>query len=335
MTALQTPTLLSDSQLAPRLHEAAPYRIQLATRLPFYPVYGHELRYASTQGLALAETAGGGAALTDQTAQPDDPNQRFALVELATRFCLSYADQDVFSASVNEQVAVQHALATRRLLYRYWSLFESGQSSLGQFSGLEELVSPDRMIDLAGAPLTLEALECGKELVRNRDGRDTVILTSSLGKRAIHAAYWQRGVAPQYTPIDLPCPPNETVHETVLAFDGAPVYVNDLNRIVDGETGEPVALDDLSLKPDAGLATHIWFLSLGAHGLHGISLPLQDGAMFRTRATEDGRRTVTNYDVTLTVGLALASASAIGVLRNVRIPTGSGSVMERGDSDDA
>ena len=259
----------------------------------------------------VARSSGG---IPDQTAQPD-PNDRFPLVELATRFCLSYQDQDVFSASVNDQVEVQHRLAIRRLHYRFWSDFENGRSSLGQFPGLSELVSERQMIDLQHRPLTLEDLDCAKELVRTHDGRNTVILTDSLGKRAINAAHWQRGVSPPSVALHEHCPCDGTTHWS-LAFDGAPVYVNDPGEL--GESDTAGGGEETPVTKSQGV-TDVWFLALGSGGLHGIVPPLEDGSMFRVRQTEDPRSASTVFDITFPVGLALASDSAIAVVRNVAL----------------
>lgn len=314
MAALNNPTFLSDSQLAPWLHEAEPLRIQLAQRLPFFACEGHELRYTATPALESAVFARTPGGIPDQTAQVGSKDQ-FPLVELATRFCLSYQDQDVFSASVNDQIEVQHRLAIRRLLYRFWTDFENGKPSLGQFAGLNELVDDRRVVDLDHQPLTLEDLECGKELVRSHDGRGTVILTDSPGKRAINSAHWQRGVSPPSVALSEQCPCEGNTHWS-LAFDGAPVYVNDPRELVDSCSG---GAGTQASPARARGATDVWFLALGSGGLHGIVPPLEDDSMFRVRRTEDHDRGSTVFDVTFPVGLALASASAVAVVRNVAV----------------
>lgn len=314
--------LLSNDVLAKWLIEDFPFRIQLAPLFPFYPIAGHALRYATTRALRPGVAIDFDAEITEDTKPPEECNRVFPLVELATQFRVSYKAQDVFSSHVNDQTAVQMALAIRELLYQFWTLFESGDTARpGEFDGLLNLVEPSRVLDLGFQPLTLEALEQGKELVRSNDGRSVVAFTNSVGKRAIHAAHWSRGLAPQYAEITLPCPPDGSKNEWILSFDGAPVYVNDLNRTL-------LRQADGSVKPlpagwsqdGSGQAAHIWFFVMGKNNLHGITPAALESGLFVPRSTllPDGSTLV--YHVTMPVGIALGSASSLAVIKNAAIP---------------
>lgn len=309
--------LLSNDVLAKWLIEDFPFRIQLAPVFPFHPIAGHALRYATTPALRPGIALDFDAEIIEDTKLPNECNRVFPLAELATQFRVSYKAQDVFSSNVNDQTAVQMALAIRELLYKFWQLFESGDAARpGEFDGLSKLVDPERVLDLDFQPLTLEALEQAKEQVRSNDGRDVVTFTNSIGKRAIHAAHWSRGLEPQYQDITLPCPRDERV----LSFDGAPVYVNDLNqtllRVPDGPSKPPPS------RPvdGPGVAANIWFFVMGENNLHGITPAALDSGLFVTRSTllPDGSTLV--YHVTLPVGIALGSAASLAVIRNATIP---------------
>ena len=317
--------LLSEDTLARWLLEDSPFRIQLASVLPFYPVDGHELRYANTKLLQPASLIDFGAGIADATALPADPNRAFSFGELATQFRLSYNAQDIFSSSGNDQAAVQMALAIRRLLYRYWISFEQGDASTGgDFDGLIKLVDPSKVIDLEGRPLTLEVLEHAKELVASNDGRGIVAYTSSVGKRAIHAAHWVRAITPQYAPMSFPSPAQGRRSEQVLEFDGAPVYVCDLNQRLRFDPNDPaspatvIGLNDI--VQGAGVASNIWFFVPGRNNLHGITPSSLSQSMFVARSTiaPDGSTVV--YHITMPSGVALGNKSSLSVIKNAGIP---------------
>jgi hypothetical protein len=323
----QDARLLSKDVLARWLLEDFPFRIQLAPVFPFHPISGHALRYANTKTLVAAGSIDPGAGIADQTAVPVDPNRVYSFGELATQFRITYGAQDIFSSSGNDQAAVQMALAIRRLLYRFWTSFEQGEAThSGDFDGLLRLVDPSRVIDLEGRPLTLEVLERAKELVRTNDGRGIVAYTSSVGKRAIHAAHWVRGVTPQYVELSFPSPTGGRKPQHVLQFDGAPIYVCDLNQrlrydlAVPGSPGVPVAPEDNAAVAEPGLASHIWFFVMGENNLHGITPASLGESMFVARSTllPDGSTVV--YHITMPTGIALGSRACVAVVKNAGIP---------------
>jgi hypothetical protein len=250
---------------------------------------------------------------------------RFA--EIATQFRVCYKAQDVFSSNVNDQVAVQMALAVRELLYKFWTLFETGDASANpdEFDGLLRLVDPSKVVDLQFRELTLEDLDRAKDLVRANDGRCTVIYTSSPGKRAIHGAYWDRGVNPEYEMMAFPCPDGSSKMQQVLKFDGAPVYINDLNQVFECKEHNPGRLippvQALSLDGfDPPVATNIWFFNLGPGNLHGIVPEKARSIIVRSTILADASTLV--YHVTMPVGIALGSWCALSVIKNATIPSG-------------
>lgn len=317
--------LLSNSVLAKWLLEDFPFRIQLAQIFPFLPVAGDALRYASTDALQPGVTVGNGDAIPENTDQANDPNRVYRFAEIATHFRVRYAAQDTLSSNVNDQVAVQSALAVRKLLYRFWTLFESGNATLNprDFNGLNALVDSTNVIERRGAALTLEDLDRAKEMVRSNDGRGVVIFTSSLGKRAIHAAHWVRGLTPQYEVHEFKGPDGDPIEHKVLVFDGAPVFVNDLNQtfsVDDGPSFTPLgpleALRVDGVSPAA--TTHIWFFVLGEGNLHGIVPENARDIIVRSTLQEGGSALVYHY--TMPSGIALGSAAALSGIRDIAIP---------------
>ena len=325
MTALgKNAQLLSNSVLAPWLIEDEPRRIQLASVFPFFPIAGDSLRYATTPALQPAVTVGFGDGIVADTKLPNDPNRVFDLVDIATRFQVTYRAQDVFSSNVNDQTSVQMALAIRELLYKFWTLFESGSSSNpDEFDGLINLVDPAQIVDLDHQPLTLEALAEAKERVRSNDGRGVVMFTDGVGKRAINAAHWSRGLRPEYAQMSFECSCRADGSEKVLVFDGAPVYLNDLNQQTRRDDG-PVATAPKGSVDPAGspTATNIWFFVMGEANLHGITPAALESSLFLTRSTLQPDGSTMDYHVTMPVGLALGSASSLAVVKNVTIPAG-------------
>lgn len=312
--------LLSNDVLAKGLIEDFPFRIQLAQVLPFYPISGHALRYANTPALKPGVALDFNESIPVDTKHPNDCNRVFPIAELATQFRIAYKAQDVFSSNVNDQTAVQMKLAIRELLYRFWILFETGDATKpGEFDGLQQLVDPGQVLDLNYQTLTLEALDEAKEMVRSNNGRGIVMFTSSLGKRAIHAAHWQRGVTPHYheswVPCPCECPDEEDRYERFLSFDGAPVYINDLSPTVQLEHS-----DEHSLPPEPAQAANIWLFTLGKNHLHGIIPDGLESGQFITRSTllPDGSSLV--YHVTMPVAIALGSRASLAVIRNATLP---------------
>ncbi len=318
---------LSEIKLAPGLVEDCPYRTQLSTVLPFLPVAGHALRYATTGPLTPGVTIGQCGPIPEDTKQPKDPNLIYPFVEIATQVRVCYTAQDTSSSSVNDQVAVQMALAVRELLYKFWTLFESGDSSANptEFDGLLRLVDPANVFDLRGRELRLEDLDRAKQCVRTSDGRHVMIFTSGLGDRIVRAAHYVRGLAPHYMEMEFPCSDGPGKSVQVLAFDGAPVYVNDLNQVFEWTVEGPgplVALEDKFRLDgfDPPLATHIWFFDLGHGKLHGIVPEKARSIIVRSTILADASTLV--YHLTMPVGLARGSAASVSVIKNATIPRG-------------
>ena len=119
--------LLSNDVLAKWLIEDFPFRIQLASIFPFYPISGNALRYATTGALGPGVTLDFGDSFPVDTKVPNDPNRLFKFADIATQYRINYTAQDIFSSNVNDQTAVQMALAIRELLYKFWMQFESGE----------------------------------------------------------------------------------------------------------------------------------------------------------------------------------------------------------------
>ncbi|SER06347.1 hypothetical protein SAMN05421690_100728 [Nitrosomonas sp. Nm51] len=317
--------LLSNDVLAKWLIEDFPFRIQLSSIFPFLSVSGHSLRYATTGPLIPGAAIGQNDTIPEDTKQPADPNRVHRFAEIATHFRVSYKAQDIFSSNVNDQVAVQMALAVRELLYRFWILFERGDTSTNpeEFDGLLRLVNPDNTIDLQGRALTLEDLDSAKELVRANDGRCIVIFTSSIGKRAINASHYVRGLRPASEEMEFTCPDGTTKFEHVLKFDGAPVYINDLNQIFEcshNQVGAAIPPERvLALNgTEPPLATNIWFFSLGPGSLHGIKPEKAQSIITRSTILADASTLV--YHLAMPVGIALGSSAALSVIRHATIP---------------
>ncbi len=102
------------------------------------------------------------------------------------------------------------------------------------------------------------------------------------------------------------------------------IYVNNLNQV----TELPLNESSKIIPPEQAcqvegiekpLATNIWFFVMGQNYLDGITPAALDN-MFVTRSTilPDGSAQV--YHVTMPVGIALGSLSALSVIKNATIP---------------
>jgi hypothetical protein len=319
--------LLSNDVLLKWLLEDFPYRIQLAPVLPFLPVAGDALRYATTGPLTPGVTIGQCDAIPDDTKRPNDPNRVHRFAQLATQFRVCYKAQDIFSSNVNDQVAVQMALAVRELLYKFWTLFERGDASANpdEFDGLHRLVHPAHVRDLKGRPLETLDLHWAKEQVRSNDGRCAVIFTGPVGKIAILEALYARGANPDYEEMEFPNPAGGVRTEQVLKFDGAPVYVNDLNQVFacrSGKLGNLVPYEALHEHDWHELASHIWIFIMGPGNLHGIMPAMARNVVVRSTILPDASTLV--YHLTMPIAIALGSVAAIAVIKNAAIPRAPG-----------
>jgi hypothetical protein len=87
------------------------FAFQLSTVFPFLPVAGDALRYATTGPLTPGVTIGQCGPIPENATQPNGQNRTHRFAEIATQFRVCYKAQDIFSSNVNDQVAVQMALA--------------------------------------------------------------------------------------------------------------------------------------------------------------------------------------------------------------------------------
>jgi len=301
---------LSNDVQAKWLNEDSPSRMQLAPIFPFLRITGHELRYADTPALTPGVAIDFCGVVPENTNLPVQPNRTFRLKELANGFRVCESAEDIASANVNpSQVGVQIPLSIRGILYKYWTLFESGDSTLNpaEFDGLNKLVDPTQVTDLACSELTLEALIAQKEKVRTNNGRDVSIFTNSIGKQAILAAHWVRGLEPKYQDMAVPSAMGGTRIEKVLTFDGSIVYVNDLNQTFN--CGSNV------------LGTNIWFFVMGENNLHGIMPASLGSSMFVVRSVILPDASTLVYRISMPTGLALGSKLALSVIKRATIPT--------------
>ena len=151
-----------------------------------------------------------------------------------------------------------------------------------------------------------------------------MIFTSSIGKRAIHAAYWDRA-DPEYEEMEFACPDGRIKTQQVLKFDGAPVHINDLNQVYEykqEKPGKPIPPHQ-ALQADGAegsVATNIWFFILGPGNLHGMMPEKARDIITRSTILADG--SVLVYHLTMPVGIALGSVSALSVIKNATIPAG-------------
>lgn len=294
----QQAQFLSNDYLAKGLLENDPKRLQHLFSFPFYPIDGNSLTYVRTPELPLAATTGFGEAIPDQTTIPD-PSISFPLVELATGFEIAYKASDIFE-DTNDQTQLQIDLAIRRLLYRFSQEFTEGDTTTdpNTFNGLRKLVAPANVVDVGAQPLTLENLDRAKGLIKVNNGYTGVLLTNQAGYEKIRTAYYNVGVDPDNVTIAVP---NE---QKVTAFDGWPILINDLQPTVtcDGVT-----------------TTTIWFAILGWNGLHGIIPSTVEESLFLTRFTNKPDGTDEVGHVTLPVGIALGSQSALSAVTNILV----------------
>jgi hypothetical protein len=123
--------------------------------------------------------------------------------------------------------------------------------------------------------------------------------------------------------MEFPSPDGGARMHQVLKFDGAPVYINDLNQVFEckaNKPAKPIPSDKAITEDgfDPPLATNIWFFVLGPGNLHGIMPEKAQNIITRSTILAEGSTLV--YHLAMPVGIALGSVSALSVIKNATIP---------------
>ena len=291
---------LSNDALAAGLIEDSPFRIQPSAFLPFYHVSGDSLRYATATAIPAAVPITFNQDLTDQSTIPIDPSRIAQLGELATEFRVAYSTEDRMT-NVNDQIEVQKAMAVRRLLYQFWTLFEQGDAALpGQFDGLKMLVDPAKEIDKFGATITVADLDSVLGLIRANDGYTSAIIVNRAMYDQMRGAFYSQSFLPQHSGRQASFPTGAK-NRDLFCVDGVPVLVLDF------------------IETDMSNLTSVWAVVCGPNALHGIVPESTCDTMFVFRRTVTADDTKIVGHMTWPVGLALGSLCALARLKNVSL----------------
>jgi hypothetical protein len=317
--------LLSNDELLAHLLENEARRIQLAERLPFFPVNGHSLRVERSQ---LSDF--GTDPLFDTVPVTVTEGKATPTSALETSFELKLLVQDVIvndyvaynQSNVNSQVGVQLEAGTRRMLYKFWKAFGTGRiaTNAQEFDGV-------RTFAPTGSPQTISANDTTNwyldliDLARlvakvtANNGRPHVLWTSPAGLKNIQKAYFDKGLEPEYVMINVPDSNGGFTQRPCLAFQGIPVYVDEFYPAVaeSGGTG-----DSVGTFTDG---TSIYAMVLGRGGLYGI-VPASFGQkMIRVKEVLVAGAAQTTFRVYWPCGLVLEKQDAIARLKFRAHPT--------------
>ncbi|NUN50366.1 MAG: hypothetical protein HUU15_16255 [Candidatus Brocadiae bacterium] len=300
-------SLLSDEQLLSNLVENEPKRIQFALRFPFYAIGGDRLTVprVTAANLGTAVWDEGGSAISDTSAVPSSPNVTFPLKLVATSFKVNDTAEALMS-SVNDQVETQSVAAIKRLYYKFWGTFNTGNSSLNpeEFDGLRQLVSSGQTLtarDGAGGIPSLRELDQLVGKITANGGRPHVLYTSRKGAESIRRAYYRAGITPEMKATTSEDVDGSRREIPGLAFDGIPVVVDDL---VPNDEG-------------SGSQTSIYALVVGREGLYGVIPRGFGGRMFRIQAGDVDGKGQRSWVVSWPVSVALESQSGVARLQKV------------------
>jgi hypothetical protein len=315
--------LLSNDELLAHLLENESKRIQLAERLPFFPVNGDTLRVERVDAAnfgadPLFDTVP--VAVTEGVAVPQS--------SLEAKFELKLLVQDVKvndfvaynQSNVNSQVGVQLEAATRRMLYKFWKTFGTGDTvaSSQEFSGLRKLVTSGQTIsanDTTNYYLDLIDLARLVALVKANNGRPHVLWTSPAGVKNIQKAYFDKGLEPEYVMVNVPDSNGGFTQRPMLAFQGIPIYADDFYPATaeSGGTG-----DSVGTFTDG---TSVYAIVLGRGGVYGI-VPASFGTkMIRVKEVLVAANAQTTYRVYWPTSLVLEKADALARLKFRAHPT--------------
>lgn len=308
--------LLSNDELLAHLLENDGKRIQLAERLPFFPVNGDTLRVerASSSDFGVDP-------LFDTVPVTVTEGKAVPTSALEAKFELKLLVQDVIvndfvaynQSNVNSQVGVQLEAATRRMLYRFWKGFGTGDTSVNsqEFSGVRKLTPAGQSIltnDTTNYFLDLIDLARLVSKVKSNNGRPHVLWTNPLGYKNIQKAYFDKGLEPEYVMVNVPDSNGGFSQRPCLAFEGIPIYQD-----------EQYPTDETIGTFSNG--TSIYAMVLGRGGVYGIVPSSFGQKMIRVKEVLSASSAQTTYRVYWPVGLVLEKEDAVARLQ-LRAMTG-------------
>lgn len=301
---------LSNDELLAHLLENAANRIQLAEKLPFFPVNGDHLRVERSQPSDF-----GVDPLFDPVPLTTTEGLAVPTSTLEANFELKLLVQDVIvedfvainQSNVNSQVGVQLEAATRRMLYKFWKTFGVGDTTVNaqEFSGVRKLASTAQSIttiDTTNYFLDLNDLSRLIAKITANNGRPHCLWTNSLGYKNILYAHYAKGVLPDYVVINVPDSNGGFVQRRVLTFEGTPVYIDEFYP-----TNETVGTFSNGIS--------IYAFVLGRGGLYGIVPASVGKKMIRDKEVLAASTTNITYRVYWPVGLVLEKEDAIARLQ--------------------
>jgi len=298
---------LSNDELLGHLLENAQNRIQLAERLPFFPITGDSLRVER----ASAVDFGADPAFDDLVA-PVNEGVAIPTLSLETKFELKLITQQVIvndfvaynQSSVNSQVGVQLESATRRMLYKFWKAFGVGVGP-NEFDGIKTLAVAGQTIDANDpANFYLDLIDLARLVakVTSNNGRPHVLWGNPKAFKSVLLAYFEKGLEPEYVMVSVPDSNGGMTQRPCLAFQGIPFYIDEFYPSTDTVGG----FND---------ATSIYAITMGRGGLYGIVPSGFGSKMIRVKEVLGAVNSQTVYRLFWPVGLCLEKQDAIARLR--------------------
>lgn len=311
--------LLSNDFLLAQYLEQSPLVTQLAARFPFFTLGvqpdgsthgnsagGNLWRVANTKVGVSGSVGFGPPPIPLSQAVP--VNFEYTLGLLGEAFTINYATQDTQSDVFNQYLA-QKYYAGRGLHYGFWRQFiEGNPANPGEFQGLRDIINQpafaNQIIDLAGGPLTTQALSDARSRVTNREGYAEVAYTSSEGLTAIEQAFLAQGALPPIAPFQVTDGLGGTkTYNKAHAF-GAEILTSAFVPVIPGPTN----------------LTEIWFMNLGQGAVHGFCPPMVGGSMVRERSVDLGpTEPATQHSYTWPSGIVVSTVTCISVVQNFTV----------------
>lgn len=243
---------------------------------------------------------------------PTISEAEFALQEFITRYKICTFDLDSYQFP-NQLETVLYALAKRRLLYAY-ATFIADSNQSGSLVGICDAA---RVVNMAGAALTLDCLDDAYERVTAGTGRPTLIMSHSRSLRTYRslcraAGIYQRVPWRWYDPAR-----GRMVEGSVDAFNGTPWLANDFVNAGADPTEERTFF--MVMGDDGGQGP--------TRGVTGIVPAAQGRNLFNRRRIEgvfaadagagapDMLPGVDTW-VSMPAGLALGSQGALSIIEN-------------------
>lgn len=288
----------------PGIREDFPFKAQVLDEMPWYDIWGGEVRTASVPKFDpdnFADIVPFCDEITDRTRQPE--GREHQLAEIGDSYEVCYTAQDPRSYP-NDQDAEQGKFAGTTVTYRMLQMMDDGLAGVGSFAGLAAQVDPSKIYGTPSAFAPLEVWQRFRLGIDTNNGYMPVIMGNEDALVMFLRANNLLGVNPDLLAHRVPDGRGGMDTTWVPSLIGAKFLLN--NTIKNRPT------------PDGTIVTNVYCMQLGPGGVFFIKPGGRPAAVTRRQTIIPGKSRI-YVDYTLTVGLVVAAKGALTMLKDILV----------------